>query len=313
MRRHASQFLSLLVAIAAVIILLTPVSARSPALKPEPLTTSRPASLLQENSTVGQQQLELNQQLLEIPQNQSKPIKVTAGVYINNLINIDQSNETFTTTGYLYSRWKDARLSFDPRKKGLQQLTSYTPQDIWTPKLGLVNAEDFDVVEDQVDISPDGTVQRVRTFEVTLSSKFFLKFFPFDSQKLLILVEPWDFSNDQVVLEPDTIVTGINQESFATLSEWHFKGVKQNVNSILFPPDRSHYSRLTVELQIQRQPAFYVWNIFIPILLFNIVAWSAFWIHPQSAFDSQVTLIISSMLFLITFNFIAQEGLPRVP
>ncbi len=55
-------------------------------------------------------------------------------------------------------------------------------------------------------------------------------------------------------------------------SAWRFKAIKQKVESILFPPERDTYSRLTVELEIQRQFGFYIWNFFIPIIFFNIIA-----------------------------------------
>ncbi len=96
------------------------------------------------------------------------------------------------------------------------------------------------------------------------------------------------------------------------LSPPDFKAIKQKVESVLFLPERDNYSRLTVELEIQRQFAFYIWNFFIPSIFFNIIAWGAFWINPQKELSSQVSIDISSILFLTTFAFVVKAGLPRV-
>ncbi|MBV9385828.1 MAG: hypothetical protein JOZ78_05300 [Chroococcidiopsidaceae cyanobacterium CP_BM_ER_R8_30] len=250
--------------------------------------------------------------LLEPSEYQSKPIKVTTGVYISNLIDIDETNENFEIMGYLYSSWKDLRLSFDPKEKGLQQIKSYKAGDVWTPSLRFVNSQKFNVVDDYLTINNDGTVLHVETFEAKLSSPFLLKFFPFDSQALSLLVASWDYPTSQIVLEPDRISTGFNPEAYSIRSAWHFKSISQKVTSVLFPPERDSYSRLTIELKIRRAFAYYIWNFFIPVIFFNIIAWGAFWINPQKEFSSQVTIGISSILFLTTFGFFAKTGLPRV-
>lgn len=313
LRKHQIQFLSLVGAIAALVIIITPVAAQLPRSQPGVTTPQPTANQLGKTASNQQQPLEFSdqQRLQEIPDNQGKPIRVSIGVYINNLVQLDQSNETFEITGYLSSSWRDTRLSFDPEEKGLQQLTSYKEEDVWIPKLGFTNSEEFDNVDDYIGINPDGTVQHVQTFEAKLSSRFFLEFFPFDSQRLLILVEPWDYPTSQVVFELDPAAMGISQESYSGLSEWRFEPLKAKIESVLFPLDKNYYSRLVVEIQIQRRFAFYVWNVFIPIVFFNILAWSAFWISSRN-FGEQVSLSISAMLFLITFNFVVKANLPRV-
>jgi len=310
------KFLSLVGVIATLVIVVTaPVIAQSPSRNFRVIPTLQLKTVQLEKALTSQQQiLEFSNQrkLLEPPDHQIKPIKVTTGVYISNLIDLDQTNENFEVMGYLYSSWKDVRLSFDAKKKGLQQLKSYKVGDVWTPKLRLVNSQNFNIIDDYLNINNDGTVQHVQTFEAKLSSPFFLKFFPFDSQTLLILVAPWDYPTNQVVLAPDPISTGLSREAYSIRSAWRFKAIKQKVESVLFPPERDNYSRLTVELEIQRQFAFYIWNFFIPIIFFNIIAWGAFWINPQKEFSSQVTIGISSILFLTTFGFVVKAGLPRV-
>lgn len=298
------KFLGLVGAIATLII-ITPVTAQSP--NPQPATTSTP-----QPAAVKLVETPSGQQLLEAPDNQGQPTKVTTGIYVKNLVSLDPSNETFEITGYLYSSWRDSRLAFDPQKKGLQQLKSFNTKDIWIPKLELVNSENLKYVDDSISVYADGAVRHLQAFEARLSSKFLLELFPFDSQKLLILVESFNYTASQVVLEPDQIATGINQESYALPSEWRVKELKQKVESVFLPAEREKYSRLIVELQIQRQFIFYIWNVFIPILFFNVIAWGAFWINPKN-FGEQVAVSISAMLFLITFNFIVKAGLPRVP
>ncbi|MBV9385561.1 MAG: hypothetical protein JOZ78_03935 [Chroococcidiopsidaceae cyanobacterium CP_BM_ER_R8_30] len=301
--------------IATLVITTVPVIAQSTSRNLRITPTLQMKTVRLEKVLTSQQQtLEFSshRKLLEPPDHQSKPIKVTTGVYISNLIDLDETNENFEIMGYLYSSWKDLRLSFDPKEKGLQQIKSYQAGDIWAPRLRFVNSQKFNVVDDYLSINNDGTVLHVQTFDAKLSSPFFLKFFPFDSQTLLLLVVSWNYPTSQVVLDPDRISTGFNREAYSIRSAWHFKSISQKVKSVLFPPERNSYSRLIIELKIQRAFAYYIWNFFLPIIFFNIIAWGAFWINPQKEFSSQVTIGISSMLFLTTFGFVVKAGLPRV-
>ncbi|MBV8885318.1 MAG: hypothetical protein JO235_15165 [Chroococcidiopsidaceae cyanobacterium CP_BM_RX_35] len=307
--------MSLVGVIATLVIVAAPVVAQS-SIRSSGITSTPQLKIVQLEKALTSQQhtfeLSNQQKLLEPPDYQSKPVKVTTGVYISNLIDLDPTNEDFEIMGYLYSSWKDLRLSFDAKEKDSRQLKSYKIGNIWTPKLRFVNSQNFNVIDDYLNISNDGSVHHVQTFEAKLSSPFLLKFFPFDSQTLLILVASWDYPTNQVIIEPDRIATGLNPEAYSMRSAWRFKTIKQKVESVLFPPERDLYSRLTVELKIQRQFAFYIWNFFIPIMFFNVIAWGAFWINPQKEFNSQVTIGISSILFLTTFGFVVKAGLPRV-
>jgi len=159
------KFLSLVGVIATLVIVTAPVIAQSPSRNFRITPTLQPKTVQLEKALTSQQQiLEFSNQrkLLEPPEHQSKPIKVTTGVYISNLIDLDQTNETFEVMGYLYSSWKDLKLSFDAKEKGLQQLKSYKAGDVWTPKLKFLNSQSFNVIYDYLNINNDGTVQHVK-------------------------------------------------------------------------------------------------------------------------------------------------------
>jgi len=75
------KFLNLVVVIATLVIVTAPVIAQSPTLQMKTVQ-------LEKTLTSQQQILEFSNQrkLLEPPEHQSKPFKVTTGVYISNLI-----------------------------------------------------------------------------------------------------------------------------------------------------------------------------------------------------------------------------------
>jgi Neurotransmitter-gated ion-channel ligand binding domain len=48
------------------------------------------------------------------PPQTTAPISVKVGIFILNLVSLDEVTQTFSCTGYLTESWKDPRLAFTP-------------------------------------------------------------------------------------------------------------------------------------------------------------------------------------------------------
>ena len=58
--------------------------------------------------------LEANTGLLSPPTVHNKPVNVKVGLFLTNLIDVDEVKEMFHISGYFFMTWKDPRLAFSP-------------------------------------------------------------------------------------------------------------------------------------------------------------------------------------------------------
>ena len=58
--------------------------------------------------------IETNTGFLSPPMVDNKPVNVKVGLFLTNLIEVDEVKEMFHISGYLFMTWKDPRLAFSP-------------------------------------------------------------------------------------------------------------------------------------------------------------------------------------------------------
>ena len=66
------------------------------------------------------------------------------------------------------------------------------------------------------------------------------------------------------------------------------------------------------EIDLRRQPFFYLVKIIFPVVLVVLISWSVFLIHPR-AIEARVNVTIVCLLALIAYNFVIEDALPKVP
>lgn len=249
---------------------------------------------------------------LKTPPNPQKPTEVSLGFSLVNLGRINQADETFDVSGFLYATWQDPRLTFDPKIVG-DEVVRYTPEQIWEPALTIFNSQSAAKRGSvQLTAKSDGTVSYLEQVNATVSSDLDLKKFPFDSQSAKIIWEPLSSDSKGIVLQENQTATGYSKESYVSLSEWQILGIKTSVTARKTEKEDKTYPRYTFEIQLQRNSQYYIFKVFLPLLLITLISWTTFWIDPNSAFSSQLTLGLTSMLTAITFNFTVDNSLPRV-
>lgn len=254
-----------------------------------------------------------NDPILQPPFEDGKPIDVTIGLHIVNLASIDEVDEQFQLDAYMFEQWSDKRLAYTPA--GLQdQARSYAKGQIWTPQLEMINASS-PRSRDEVSlmVSPDGTVAYAERIVVTLSSRFELRRFPFDRQRLEILIHPFLANGPQIKfkLDANSTWTASEFQSFSSLAQWHLTGFH---SELLTAPT---YGGLTVpeakfEIDVTRRSSFYLWKVFLPLLLMVFLSWAVFWIEADDL-SNQVQVAVTTILTVIAFAFAISATMPRLP
>jgi hypothetical protein len=237
------------------------------------------------------------------------PIKVSVGLHVSNLADINQTSETFDAAGYLMYSWRDSRLAYKPQPNETSRAASL--DKIWHPTMEMVNFKSSTNSDTSVDILPDGTVQAQERFAKTLSSGLALQKFPFDRQSLQVVLESLKYDDRTVELVADPAKISIGTDSFVSLSEWQIGKVMGSNGKSFFPPEQQHYSRVTVQVQVKRNYGFYVLKVMMPLLLITIASWSVFWIDPQE-FSTQIGIAFTNLLTVVALLLVINDTLPRV-
>jgi hypothetical protein len=249
---------------------------------------------------------------------QGKKMEVGVGLHILNIASIDEVSEQFTVDGYLLCRWTDPRLAFNPA--GQEPLLSRVPLhvfhggDIWTPKLEIVNGASgrtsYDIV---MLVSPNGNVNYAERFHAVVSAKFALRRFPFDTQRLPIIIQPFYVSGRFLNLElfDHHLWSASEFNAFSSLAQWQLTAVVPEVAmSAAF--DGTPVTEVRFQIDVTRKSSFYVWKVFIPLLLMVLLSWAVFWIEAGDL-PTQVTVAVTTILTVIAFAFAISATMPRVP
>jgi hypothetical protein len=244
------------------------------------------------------------------PPGTDQPINVKVGLYIINLVALDEVHQTFTCTAYLTEKWNDPRLAFTPQP-GVSKVRYYRKDDIWFPLLQFDNSTTGRTLSGFLLTGrPDGTVDYIEKLSVRLSSNMYLRSFPFDAQDLQVYVHPFTGQAKRIVLSADVDTTGVSNESYTPLPLWHtgpitFRTVEMSEKDAV----RSH---VVFGIHVVRNSEYYIFRIFVPLFLMVALSWGVLWIPPNDL-NSQLTISVTTVLTLVAFSVAVSNVLPPVP
>jgi hypothetical protein len=249
--------------------------------------------------------------LLSPPMVDNEPVTVNVGLFLTNLIEVDEVKEVFRISGYLFMTWKDARLAFPSKTFGQQR--SYDPDSIWLPRVLLINATSRrEKISVNIHGDSDGTIHYLELFQAELSTSYYLEAFPFDSESLQVVVEPFLDERNTMALEYDSRVAGFGTEPFVELAQWKIQGVYGAVGRHEIGATGRQISQLEIDVQVQRRYRYYLWKVFLPLFVMVAIAYSAFWIKT-SDYYTQISITLTAILTEIAFLFAISTNLPKVP
>jgi hypothetical protein len=251
--------------------------------------------------------------ILQPPYEDGNPIEVTIGLHVINIAAIDEVSEQFELDAYMFERWVDRRLAYSPT--GPQdRVRNYAPRQIWIPQLEMINAASPRArTETSITVSPDGTVRYVERILVRLSSKFELRRFPFDAQRLVIIIHPFlaDGPHLRFNLDRTSNWTATEFRSYSSLAQWHLRGMSSEV------AHAPTYGGMTLpevrfQVEVERRSSFYLWKVFLPLVLMVFLSWAVFWIEA-SDLSNQIQVAVTTILTVIAFAFAISATMPRLP
>ncbi len=234
-------------------------------------------------------------------------IRVSIGLYLVDFARINLRDESFDLAGYLDTTWTDPGLALKP-DEARGRVRRFRPGQIWAPALEFVNAVEQANTEREGDlyVADDGKVnQRIR-FSHRFQSPLNLKRFPFDSQKLTIVVSPFDpFAKDlELVVDPRKI----GHLEGASVTDWEIDAIDARLDD---DPSVTEEQQFLFEIKVTRRSTFYVWRVLLPMTLLVIASWTVFWFEPVNL-QPQMSTSLAILLSLVTFTYAVDFSLPKV-
>jgi len=243
------------------------------------------------------------------PDPEGVPTKISIGLFLLDLISIDDVDQSFTADFYAVVRWNDPRLSIaDPTEA--QMIRVFDIDEIWHPLTYVINQRRMTRQLDNVfRVDSAGNVQYVQRFSGEFSSPLDLKNFPLDKQNLALQVVSFRYGPEEVEFVLDQQRTG--QRDTLSLVGWSKGQLQPEITTEYLRIQDRHLARIDFKLEVKRQRPYYIIKALVPLFLIIFMAWSVFFIDP-SVIGPQIGIPTSSVFALILFNHRISALLPRV-
>ncbi|CAJ0591570.1 unnamed protein product [Cylicocyclus nassatus] len=216
--------------------------------------------------------------------------------------------------------WIDEFLQWNPSSYEGAREIFLSSSDIWIPEFSLYYSLNFnDVVKLQsnndVRVNHTGHVRYYIPFSSESLCKLDVKFFPFDTQQCQLLFGSWAHSNDSI--KYSLYSPKLSLIDFYDNQEWELDTVRSTVKSdgflydYLDPP--LFWEMIIIDLVVERQSFYYVFNLVIPSTIITLVAVIGF--HTPSTSgrmrDAKFRLGIMTLMSMSVILLAIVEDMPK--
>jgi hypothetical protein len=233
--------------------------------------------------------------------------KVTVGLYLQNIPEIDIKTNSFSAEFYLWFLWEgdiDPTLTYE--LTNVVNISELTKVPIFVDAAGA----------SAPDTLPDG--RRLQQFHVygRFGHPFPLGKYPFDDHEIVISLE--DARHASTVLMHEIDVKGTAMRPDLSIPGWNLSPMQSKLGlskfATTFGDPRSggneeSYSRVEFKVHIDRPVVGIFSKTVVPIALIIIITFGAFFLQP-SDIDARLCLTITALISAVALQFTAATELP---
>jgi hypothetical protein len=235
------------------------------------------------------------------------PTEVTAGVFLIDLQAVDDASQTFSADFIFLIRWRDERL-LDVGGRSLAGCRVSTDA-VWGPRVIIINERNVRrAFEDFVEIQPNGELLYQQRFQGVFTNQLHLRDFPLDRQSLTLRIVLGRTRPEEITFVEDERSGRADELSIA---DWTVTGAALQYEPFRLPTTNELFPQIRYRLEVERNRAYYVQKVFLPLILIVFMSWAVFWIDPKLV-PPQVGISTSAVLTLIAFLFSLAYTLPRL-
>ncbi|WP_413167451.1 hypothetical protein ACL6C3_12305 [Capilliphycus salinus ALCB114379] len=245
----------------------------------------------------------------ERPFSEKGTTEISIGLYVIDLFKVDEARQSFEADFFIEFRWKDPHLVMSQSHCSIASCRKNL-EEIWHPAARIFNQRNLTKNFETTVVAPDGTVVCGQRFHGLVSSPLNLKRFPFDQQTLKIQIMSFVFSPDEVQFIVNHHLTGLAEE--ISLPNWSTNSPVAHTGSRHIAQLNQSFVCFDYELQVKRYTAYYITRVILPLILIVLMSYAVFWFPPGQIMP-QITISVTAILSLITYEFTLQQSLPQVP
>jgi hypothetical protein len=244
------------------------------------------------------------------PHEDGNPVEVGVAVFILDVLDLDEADESFDVDFVYRFSWRDPRLSAAARGGSLEHCR-LTLAEIWHPMLEPVNQRrPLHEREHDLDIDADGTVHVMGRMVGSFSVHLDLHQFPYDTQTLNIDVASFEYDPHQITFVVDSERTG--RLDSAELAGWDILDTFTDTSANSLSGGGFEHARFVHRIEIQRQSQPFLWRSIIPLTFIVLMAWCVFWLDPEAAVPQRIGIATASVFALVAFTITLRNSLPPV-
>ena len=232
-----------------------------------------------------------------------QPTEVQLGMYLLDVVEINDSEQTITIDLGVSMRWTDPRL--------VDKAGQIIPmEDVWVPNLQLMSNNDIRLTKPKVvQVSQGGQAEYLQRYIGTMWHSSDLSRFPFDNQTYCIqMLAPLYTAKDLKLVE-DPERTG--QADGWSLPGWDYSPGGWESDPFYFGPAREDFAGAAYVFTAHRKRGFYFWKVILPISLVILMSGAVFWIDPSNS-SSQISVAYTAILALVAYRFVIGNMVPAV-
>jgi hypothetical protein len=238
-----------------------------------------------------------------------EPDEITVGLGVLDIVDIDDRAQVFTGDLFVQIEWQDSRLAVDDDAD--TDLRTLPLDEIWHPRLTVINNRGLEFLFPEVaTVDRQGNVVARQRITGPLAVDLDLRDFPFDTQRLPIIVVSYEYSPSEIVFSAASrLVTRLDELAG---EGWTYEALE---------PERSVYrlqeggrggSQISFAVMAQRQAGYYIFTLALPMTLILFLAWMVHWL-PVDIIPARMGTATATVFSLIAFGVSFRLTLPKIP
>jgi hypothetical protein len=237
------------------------------------------------------------------------PTRIGVGVFLQDVAQFNDIDQTLDVDAYVVLRWRDGRLADPARGDGSADCPVPTGM-LWLPLLEpefLRNRQSFYAERFLVD--NQGVVTLVRRILAKVAYPLDFRDFPMDRHSWRLTLWPVEARSEEMTLQPLPRFTGIVER--VTMQGWHVGGLRAETSTAARLQRTGTYARFDLVLDLERDWQYYAWKFGLPLVLVTLMAYGVYFV-PPTAVPQQIGLSTTAMLTLIAYMLTLGNTLPRI-
>lgn len=260
-----------------------------------------------------------------MPNPPASPTIVKVGIFLADIVDLDEVEETFQAEIIVGAEWMDPRLAFDPAEAGTDVKLyqgAFQFDEVftgWWPQLLIVNEVGTgDTNALRLEVHADGRVRYLEQRNVTLETPMELQRFPFDEQVLEASIISFGNYSEEVLLEVDESMLGATEEyaeqnQKVNIAQWQFGNLDLTSRMADFRYHGSHkdFSEIHLTISLTRESANIIWKVIFPLIILVLLMWAVFWLEVDNL-SERLNLAFIGVLTIVAYQFLIDGTMPRI-